>query len=95
MRARNMTFCTLAGGTLGLRTERGILDVAKAAGLFRIKAPSDIHAVIEGADCEPLLKLAAKALNDKRGKNVLVPEARARFGPAIPRPGKIICVGLN
>jgi 2-keto-4-pentenoate hydratase/2-oxohepta-3-ene-1,7-dioic acid hydratase in catechol pathway len=98
MKARNMTFCTLAGrggGTLGLRTEQGILDVAKASALFRIKAPTDIHAVIEGADCAPLKKLADKALGDKRGRSVLVPEARARFGPAVPRPGKIICVGLN
>jgi 2-keto-4-pentenoate hydratase/2-oxohepta-3-ene-1,7-dioic acid hydratase in catechol pathway len=98
MRARNMTFCTLAGRdgqTLGLRTGRGILDVAKASRLFRIKAPADIHAVIEGADCAPLARLAGKALGDKRGKGVLVPESRARFGPAVPRPGKIICIGLN
>jgi len=98
MRARNMTFCTLAGrdgSTLGIRTARGILDVAGASRLFRIKAPTDIHAVIEGADCAPLVKLTERALNDKRGKSVLVPEARARFAPAVPRPGKIICVGLN
>jgi 2-keto-4-pentenoate hydratase/2-oxohepta-3-ene-1,7-dioic acid hydratase in catechol pathway len=98
MRARNMTFCTLAGsdgGTLGLKTERGILDVAKASKLFRIKAPTDIHAVIEGADCAPLKKLTERALSDKRGKSVLIPESRARFAPAVPRPGKIICVGLN
>jgi 2-keto-4-pentenoate hydratase/2-oxohepta-3-ene-1,7-dioic acid hydratase in catechol pathway len=98
MKARNMTFCTLAGGgsgTLGLKTERGILDVAKASALFRVKAPADIHAVIEGADCAPLKKLADKALTDKRGRSVLIPEARARFAPAVPRPGKIICVGLN
>ena len=98
MRARNMTFCTLAGSggdTLGVRTERGILDVAKASRLFRIKAPTDIHAVIEGADCAPLAALAGKALSDRRGKGVLVAESRARFAPAVPRPGKIICVGLN
>ncbi len=97
-RARNMTFCTLAGpdgSTLGVRTEGGILDVARASRLFRIKAPADIHAVIEGADCALLVKLAGKALSDKRGKSVLIPESRARFGPAVPRPGKIICVGLN
>jgi len=98
MRARNMTFCTLAGrggGTLGVKTERGILNVGEASRMFRIKAPTDVHAVIEGADCAPLARLAAKALEDKRGKRVLVPESRARFGPAVPRPGKIICVGLN
>lgn len=93
-----LTFCTLAGrngGTLGIRTERGILDVARAAALFRIKAPTDIHAVIDGASAAPLAKLVAKALADKRGKSVLIPESRAKFAPAVPRPGKIICVGLN
>jgi 2-keto-4-pentenoate hydratase/2-oxohepta-3-ene-1,7-dioic acid hydratase in catechol pathway len=98
MRAHNLTFCTLAGrdgDTLGLKTERGILNVAEAARVFRIKAPTDIHAVIEGADCAPFARLAAAARADKRGKRVLVPESRARFSPAVPRPGKIICVGLN
>lgn len=98
MRVRNMTFCTLAGrdgGSLGVMTEKGILDVAKASRLFRVKAPTDIHAVIEGGDCTPLGKLREKALSDPRGRDVLVPESRARFGPAVPRPGKIICVGLN
>jgi 2-keto-4-pentenoate hydratase/2-oxohepta-3-ene-1,7-dioic acid hydratase in catechol pathway len=97
MKARNMTFCTLAGsgGTLGLRTERGILDVAQASRRFGLKAPTDIHAVIEGADCAPLKKLAEMALADKRGRRMLISESRARFAPAVPRPGKIICVGLN
>lgn len=98
MRARNMTFCTLAGRegpTLGVRTDRGIVDVAKAAALFRIKAPTDIHAVIEGADCAPLAKLVEKTLGDARGRAALVAESRARFAPAVPRPEKILCVGLN
>lgn len=98
MRVRKMTFCTLQGregDTLGLKTEGGILDVAKASALFRVKAPTDIHAVIEGADSALLTRLAEKALGDKRGKDVLISENRARFAPAIPRPGKIICVGLN
>jgi 2-keto-4-pentenoate hydratase/2-oxohepta-3-ene-1,7-dioic acid hydratase in catechol pathway len=98
MRARQMRLCTFAnreGGGLGLVTERGVLDVAKASSLFRVKAPADIHAVIEGADCAPLVRLVERALDAKRGQTVLVPESRVRFGPAVPRPGKIICVGLN
>lgn len=97
-KARNLTFCTLAGRegpTLGVKTERGIVDVAKASALFRVKAPVDIHAVIEGADCGPLLKLVEKTLADKRGKAALVSEARAKFAPVVPRPEKILCVGLN
>lgn len=98
MRARNMTFCTLSGTngpSLGVKTERGIVDVAKAAVLFRIKAPCDIHAIIEGADCAPLAKLVEKTLSDSRGKAALVTEARAKFAPVVPRPEKILCVGLN
>lgn len=97
-RARNMTLCTLigiSGPTLGVKTERGIVDVAKASALFRIKAPVDIHAVIEGADCAPLEKLVAKTMSDPRGKAALVSEARAKFAPVVPRPEKILCVGLN
>lgn len=98
VRARNMTFCTLAGAsgpTLGVKTERGIVDVAEAAALFRIKAPADIHAVIEGADCAPLASLVEKTLSDARGKAALIPEARAKFAAVVPRPEKILCVGLN
>jgi 2-keto-4-pentenoate hydratase/2-oxohepta-3-ene-1,7-dioic acid hydratase in catechol pathway len=98
LKARNMTLCTLSGReglSLGVRTERGILDVAKASKLFRIKAPTDIHAVIEGADCGPIVKLIQKASVDRRGRSVLVPEARAKFGPVVPRPEKLLCVGLN
>jgi 2-keto-4-pentenoate hydratase/2-oxohepta-3-ene-1,7-dioic acid hydratase in catechol pathway len=93
-----LTFATLAGKagyTLGVKTAGGILDVAAAAKLFRVKAPLTIDAVLAGADCAPLRKLADKALADKRGRKVLVPESRAKFGPAVPNPPKIICVGLN
>lgn len=93
-----MTFASLAGKcgpTLGVKTDAAVLDVAAAAKLFRMKAPLTIDEVVAGADCAPLRKLVEKALADKRGKQVLVPESRAKFGPAIPHPPKIICVGLN
>ena len=96
--ARGMTFCSLAGRdgpTLGVRTERGILDVAKASALFRVKAPTSIHEVIAGADCAPLARLVERALGDPRGRGVLVAESRAKFAPAVPNPEKILCVGLN
>jgi 2-keto-4-pentenoate hydratase/2-oxohepta-3-ene-1,7-dioic acid hydratase in catechol pathway len=93
-----LTFATLdttRGYRLGIRTARGVLDVELAAKLFRVKAPATIDEVIAGADCAPLKQLVAKAIADPRGKSVLAPEARVKFGPAIPNPGKIICVGLN
>ena len=93
-----LTFATLAtrnGYRLGLKTDRGVLDVEAASKLFRIKAPVTIDEILAGADCAPLKRLADKALADKRGKTVLIPEARAKFGPAVPNPEKIVCVGLN
>lgn len=93
-----LTFASLAGKagcTLGVKTAAGILDVAAAAKLFKMKVPLTIDEVLAGADCAPLRKLIAKALTDKRGSKVLVSEARAKFGPAVPNPPKIICVGLN
>ena len=95
---KGMTFCTLSGReglSLGVKTDKGILDVARASALFRVKSPLSIHEVIEGADCAPLAKLVEKALSDKRGKTVLVSEAKAKFGPAVPNPEKLLCVGLN
>ncbi|MBI4207132.1 MAG: fumarylacetoacetate hydrolase family protein [Betaproteobacteria bacterium] len=89
------TLETRRGYRLGIRTGRGILDVERASGLFRIRTPITIDEVIQGADCAPLKRLIDKALADPRGKAVLVPESRAKFGPAVPDPGKIICVGLN
>ena len=97
-RPTGLTFATLdtkRGYRLGIKTDRGILDVERAAKLFRVKAPVTIDEVIAGADCAPLKLLADRALADPRGKAVLVPESRAKFGPAVPHPGKIICVGLN
>src|SRR5688572_100791 len=87
-----LTFATLdtkRGYRLGIRTDRGVLDVELAAKLFRVRAPITIEEVIAGADCAPLKMLADKALADPRGKGALVPEARAKFGPAVPNPGKI------
>ena len=93
-----LTFATLdtkRGFRLGLKTERGILDVERASRLFRIKAPITIDAVLAGTDCAPLKQLIDKAAMDERGRSVLLPESRATFGPAVPHPEKIICVGLN
>lgn len=97
-RPTHLTFATLDtrhGYRLGLKTERGILEVERASEIFRVKAPLTIDAVLAGADCAPLKRLIDKALADKRGKAALRPESRVKFGPAVPHPEKIICVGLN
>jgi 2-keto-4-pentenoate hydratase/2-oxohepta-3-ene-1,7-dioic acid hydratase in catechol pathway len=94
---KGMSFCTLrnnGGYTLGLRTDRGILDVAAAEQEFRAGAPTTISAVFEGrGDAGVLRQLAdrARAAGDKH----LIAEGKVPFGPCVTHPEKIVCIGLN
>src|SRR6185295_9889129 len=92
--AKGMTFCTLQRGAdygLGLKTERGILDVAAAEQAFKEGAPTTITAVLAGqGDIAGLRRLVAKATPAH-----LVAEDKAKFGPCVTNPEKIVCIGLN
>lgn len=94
---KQMTFCTLrkdGGTTLGLRTERGILDVAAAEQELRVGAPTTITAVFEGrGDIGALRRLAERAKAGD-GKHVIA-EGQVPFGPCVTHPEKIVCIGLN
>ncbi len=93
---KGMTFATLRRGDgygLGLRTERGILDVAAAEADFKQGAPTTITAVFNGqGDVAGLKRLAAKAAAANRH---FIAEDKAKFGPAVTDPEKIVCIGLN
>jgi 2-keto-4-pentenoate hydratase/2-oxohepta-3-ene-1,7-dioic acid hydratase in catechol pathway len=94
---KGMTFATLRNGdgepTLGLRTDRGVLDVAKAEAEFKEGAPTTINAVFEGeGDLAGLSRLAEKA---RAAGRHFIPENSAQFGPCVTDPEKIICIGLN
>jgi 2-keto-4-pentenoate hydratase/2-oxohepta-3-ene-1,7-dioic acid hydratase in catechol pathway len=97
--ARGMTFCSLRKGDgfgLGLRTERGILDVAVAERDFRERAPTTIDDVLQGrGELAGLARLVSRAGNGARAGRYWVAEADAPFGPCVPNPEKIICIGLN
>jgi len=94
---KGMTFATLRrpdGYGLGLRTERGVLDVAAAERDFREGAPTTIDAVFKGqGDVNALRRLA-----DKGGaspERYFIALDKAAFGPCVTSPEKIICIGLN
>lgn len=92
---RQMTLLTMRSGedyTLGVRLDKGILDVRKAAKAFKSGAPTTIDDLIHRGD-QGLTELVAKALSS--GKGLFVEESRIEFGPCITNPEKIICVGLN
>jgi 2-keto-4-pentenoate hydratase/2-oxohepta-3-ene-1,7-dioic acid hydratase in catechol pathway len=91
---KGFTFCTLRQGntqSLGLRTDKGILDVAAAEAALKQGAPTTITAVLAGqGDLAGLKRLAERAQPAH-----FVAEDKAKFGPCVTDPEKIICVGLN
>ncbi len=96
---KGMTFATLRrpdGLGLGLRTDRGILDVVAAEQDFREGAPTTIDAVLTGrGDIEALKRLTDKARASASADRYFVALDKAAFGPCVTNPEKIICIGLN
>jgi hypothetical protein len=92
--ARGFVFATLRrqnGYGLGVRTDRGVLDVAAAEQELKEGAPTTISDVLDGkGDLAGLRRLTEKAKDSH-----LVPIDKAAFGPCVTHPEKIICVGLN
>lgn len=94
---KGLTLATLRranGYGLGIRTAKGILDVAAAAPAFNENVPTTIDAVFRGeGDATGLQRLVDKALAG--APKFFVEEAKASFGPAVTDPEKIVCIGLN
>lgn len=70
---------------LGMKTERGVIDVTAA--LANELTPQQFYAL--GVDALPLL-----ASIDVDAADVLA-ESALTFAPVVPNPGKILCIGLN
>jgi 2-keto-4-pentenoate hydratase/2-oxohepta-3-ene-1,7-dioic acid hydratase in catechol pathway len=92
--ARGFVFATLRranGHGLGVRTDRGVLDVVAAEQELKEGAPTSITDVLEGrGDIEGLRRLTQKASDSH-----FVALDKAAFGPCVTNPEKIIGVGLN
>jgi len=93
---KGLVFATLRRGDsygLGVRTDKGIVDVTAAEQEFHAGVPTTIDAVLRGegnsAGLRPLVDKASAA-----GKH-LVPIDKAKFGPCVTNPEKIVCIGLN
>ena len=90
-----MTFCTLergAGTGLGLKTDRGILDVAAAEERIEEKTRRPRSAPSLPA---PATLAGLKRLRDRAAASRFVAEDKAKFGPCVTNPEKIVCIGLN
>jgi 2-keto-4-pentenoate hydratase/2-oxohepta-3-ene-1,7-dioic acid hydratase in catechol pathway len=96
---KGLTLCTLRRGArygLGVRIERGIIDVVAAEQDFREGAPTTIEAVFAGTrDSAALVRLVEKVKNSEADDRYVIAEQNAPFGPCVTRPEKIIGIGLN
>ncbi len=85
--------------TLGIWTSGGIVNMAKAAEVYGnggISLPGEMMDVIrEGEAAVEALRSLLAQLPPQPDRSVLISEEELSFGPCVPAPQKIICVGLN
>ncbi len=88
-----LTFVKQGQLALGVKTEKGILDVQEAAKGAGVQLPDSIMSVIEqGSAVGELEKLVSSVSDDSPA---WLQESDLQFGPCVTEPKKIICVGLN
>ncbi|HEV8096082.1 MAG TPA: fumarylacetoacetate hydrolase family protein [Burkholderiales bacterium] len=93
---KGMMLLTMRSGdryTLGIKTDKGILDVAAAAKALKSGAPVTMDELLERGD-SGLTELRDRALASS-GKGLFLKESEVAFGPCVTNPQKIVCVGLN
>jgi acylpyruvate hydrolase len=76
---------TPAGPRLHVRGKSGHVDIADATGDARL---SDLTAVLSGGP--EVLELVSRA-SEQEGREL----AEAEYGPAVPAPRRILCLGVN
>jgi 2-keto-4-pentenoate hydratase/2-oxohepta-3-ene-1,7-dioic acid hydratase in catechol pathway len=80
---------------LGVKTGRGILDVAEASRLLQMYAPATMDDLLQNQDGPSLNALVDEALQSGSAQSAFRDESTVEFGPVVTRPEKIVCVGLN
>lgn len=81
---------------LGIKTDKGVLCVGRAAEKFNVDAPKTMEEVLNGGEeaVKTLEQLTSQAV-ESGDDAIFLAEENITFGPAVPNPKKIICVGLN
>lgn len=82
---------------LGIRMAEGaVLDVTEARGAMAGGADSAVPATVgEAIEGGPEAIAALRALAERAESAYLLREEELVFAPCVPKPGKIVCVGLN
>lgn len=96
--ARGLTLVSIRRGAecwLGVKNDKGILDVAEAAKILRMHAPVTIDDLLQNQDGPSLNALLDAAGKSKAVAKAYLKEESIEYGPVVTRPEKIVCVGLN
>jgi 2-keto-4-pentenoate hydratase/2-oxohepta-3-ene-1,7-dioic acid hydratase in catechol pathway len=80
---------------LGVKTTKGILDVGEAARLLHMHAPATTDDLLQYEDGPSLNALVDAASKSSAAQKAFLKEESIEYGPAVTRPAKIVCVGLN
>ncbi len=83
------------GETLGVKTARGILDVAAAGRALGMAAPLTLDAMLATGGASAVTALVKAAGDAPKADGAFLDEARITHGRLFTNPSKIICVGLN
>ncbi|HEY6173714.1 MAG TPA: fumarylacetoacetate hydrolase family protein [Kofleriaceae bacterium] len=79
---------------LGVKTDRGVLDVKDTATALRMPAPATMDDLLQNEDGVSLNALVDAAAKPG-AKATFRKEDAIEYGPLVTRPEKIVCVGLN
>ena len=88
-----LTYQTDDGFKLGIKTARGILDVSAAAAAAGV--PRSITADAVYGRGNAVLERLRALVESATDAALYLSEDDLTIGPAVPNPGKILCVGLN
>ena len=80
---------------LGVKNEKGILDVVEAAKILHMHAPATIDDLLQNEDGPSLNALVDAAVKSPAAQKAFLKEETIEYGPVVTRPEKIVCVGLN
>ena len=96
--AKGLTLLTMRNNgeyRLGVKTDKGILNVAEAAALLKMPAPATMDDLLQHEDGPSLNALVDAALKSRAAQKAFVKEDTIEYGPLVNNPEKIVCVGLN
>jgi 2-keto-4-pentenoate hydratase/2-oxohepta-3-ene-1,7-dioic acid hydratase in catechol pathway len=95
---RGMTLLSIRsehGDTLGVKADRGILDVRRASLALHLPVPLTLDDLLQGGGAPELSHLIAAAHESSHADSFYVDEAHITHGRLFAEPGKIVCIGLN